>query len=445
MAFDLSTAKVDGGSKGFDLSTATIEEDVKAPLEPTIANDIVGKLSSMMSQSAGQPMDISRGPLMSMAEKIIQSTYEKNKNKLIESPQVSKFNERFSDEKLNAPIPIKTPLTPVDIGANLAVRAMNNISKRDIAKTVEGAAIDTAAFAIAGGGVKLGQLSRGFIKTKPLQATNVLMDDLFKINHEVMRETAKLMQKRGSNEAIKETAKIISKSNNPVETQIKIDSEIKNIFDQRNNLLLKYNSKVTPKYQEKLGSYLNSKEALKEMTETQRASANSLLKEAENEVASMGDKFDILTAQKLKEKYQDLAKYEKSPDANISGIAKASRIIASELKSTVENNLPYRVAKRIKSINDRYSGLRESLEIFDSLSEQFKRDPSKFTSGIGSFVKSVARPSVSGMVSAGIRSSGKLVGKGSYRQASGKIESLKNEYNAIKAIIDNRIAKANVR
>jgi len=415
------------------------KEIVSEPEQPSIAKKALNVAGASLASRGIDPSKISQGPLISMAEKIAQSFYSNAKEQLLESPVVKEFNQRFSDKKLAITNPIQNVFTPFDAGAKVAIDALSNVSQRDVAKASESLGLDTAVFSIVGSGIKLKDLSKDFLKTKPFASNEALLDDLFKLNHKILQSTARVLQRKASNEAVRETARIITKSNNPVEAKIGIEGATKALFDERNLLLADNNANVNIRHTRELKRYLDSSLSIKELTPAQRVSADKLLQEASAEINSLGGKIDRLTAQKLKEKYQDLAQYEKSPDAHIRGTAIAARKVASSLKGMVLDGLPKEVSNRVQSINSRYNGLRESLDIFTILEEQFKVNPSKFSSGIHNyFTQVIGRRGVGNMVGAAIRFAPKIVGKGSFRTETARIEALKNEYMATKSIIENR-------
>lgn len=442
MAFDLNSIQEDSGGGKFDLNS--IQPDSVNNVEaPSIAGNALKTAMTSIASKGIDPFKLSQGPLLSMAEKVASNAYATAKEQLFESPVVKEFNQQFSDKKAQVEQLKTQSLLPTDLGSKVAVNALSNLSQRDVAKGIESVGVDTVAFALAGSGVKVKDLASDFLKTKPFASTNQLFDDLFKLNHTILKETSSVLQKKASNEAVKETAKIITKSNNPVEAKIKIDAVVKNIFDERNSLLAEHNTPVNIRHTKALENYLSSNDSFKELTGAQRNSALKLLEEAQSEIATFGGKIDRLTAQKLKEKYQDLAQYERSPDAHIRGTAIAARKVASSLREMVVDKLPKAVAKKVQSANDRYSGLKESLDIFTTLEAQFKVNPAKFSSGIHNYFSQIAgRPSFGSQVAAAVRFAPKIIGRGSFRSETANIEKLKNQYLATKSIIENRLKQS---
>jgi len=357
-----------------------------------------------------------------------------------------KIRSQATENLLNTEVMKKArafaPDTNIDVNVG-PIKFQTPFTQRDVAKEGQRLAVDITGDVLTGAGISGAVLGKKFLSTKPFASSEALMDDMFDISNRIARKTVQAIgTRKTTQEGLRETANIIGNTKNPIEAKIKLEGLKTQLFNERDKLLVNHNRVLEPTHVKVLEDFKNTEDYGIKLTETQRTGFEKVVQEAKLELQNIGKKFDLLQAQKLKSKYQDLARYERNPDALLQGQAIAARKLSTTLENMIVSDLPTKVAEKVRTINSRYSGFLDGIDLFTKLQQDFISDPNKFKSGLQSYIANTVRPTRGSAVAAAIRELPKLFGHGSYKSYTKKVGKLSDEYSAIKTILENRAAKA---
>jgi hypothetical protein len=350
-----------------------------------------------------------------------------------------------------------SPLNPINDIATRVIESAYQESKRPaldalpsqskLSRTATSIGIDILSGALAETGMSTANLTKNFLKTKPMASDKELISSIVKASKQIYNKTAQLLRpsdiaeyigKEKTHPAVIEVSNIIKKSKNPEIAISDINKTTNELFSKRNALITKNNKLVQPQHLTDLSNYIDDVVNNGTATDAQIKAMNNVLKEEAGRFEAK--KFDLLSAQQKKEFYQGMAKRVYNAggmDELTTGVQQAYTVLAKSAKEIVENSIP-----EIKAINSRYEGLIGGRDMLAKLQKKMIENPDEALSVI---TETIGRPSKRGMVAAAIRKVPVVRDWGTYKHVSGKIEKLNSESEAMRNLLKARIKAASVK
>jgi hypothetical protein len=384
--------------------------------------DLMGAAKKAATDYLTKPQSVSASPfalspLMELSDRIVQAAYSESKRALLDDPR------------------------------NPANSIKNQTGKK-ATKLGESLLVDAAAFTLAGSGVEAASLSKNFLKSKPFASNEEIVkgimagsEKLYKKTTELLRpnDIAEYIAEGKTHPAVNEISRIIKKTKSPEEGIKEATTTINKIFGERAKLLGDKNKVVKPSQLDELADFINTKTSEGTATDTQIKAMNEVYAE-ETRKLSQG-KFDLLSAESKKEFYQGMSQRVYSAggmDELTTGKQQAYTVLAGATKKLIEREIP-----EVASINSRYEGLVKGRELLAKLQKKILETPSETLNVVADAIHGSNRKNlISTILASGVKKVPGLKDIGTYKSFSGGVEKTRNEVEALRTILQNRIKSA---